>query len=119
MNGVLAQPRAALDKTLSDAVAANVLPASYAAVQEAELSTIDALRVASVGSTRYIRGKTPLNDLLAAGAVAQNVQTAFVQAYAANGGRLGPTWKTLRADKSLTEGRSHDAEYGAQRRRAA
>jgi hypothetical protein len=103
MNGVLAQSRTALDKTLSGAVAANGLPASYAAVQEAELSTIDALRVASVGSTPYIRGKTALNDLLAAGAVAQNVQTAFVQAYAANGGRLGPTWKTLRADKSLAE----------------
>jgi peptidoglycan hydrolase-like protein with peptidoglycan-binding domain len=103
MNGVLAQSRAALDKTLGDAVAAGVLPASYAAVQQAELSTLDALRVASVGSTRYIRGKTPLNGLLAAGTVAQNVQTAFVQAYAANGGRLGPTWKTLRADKSLTK----------------
>jgi Resolvase, N terminal domain len=87
--------------TISRLAAPSPFEGNAVAVQEAELSTMDALRVVNVGSTRYIRGKTPLNDLLAAGAVAQNVQTAFVQAYAANGGRLGPTWKTLRADKSL------------------
>ncbi len=103
LSGVLAQSRASLGKMLSAAEAANVLPASYAAIQQTELATLDALRVASVGTTRYIRGKTSLNDLLAAGSVAQNVQGAFTRAYAANGGRLGPTWKTLRADKSLTK----------------
>ena len=37
------------------------------------------------------------------GDVSEHVQTAFIQAYAASGRRLGPTWKTLRADKTLTE----------------
>src|SRR5262249_20620625 len=55
----------------------------------------------STGSTPYVRGKTPLNDLLAAGGVADAVKTAFVQHYADQGGRLGPVWKALRADKRL------------------
>ena len=92
-----------LAKTLTASVAANVLPASYADLQAAELARIDSLRVSAVASTPYIRGKTPLNDLLSAGAVAANVHTAFVQAYAASVGHLGPTWKTLRADKSLSK----------------
>ena len=64
---------------------------------------LDALRVAHVGNSPYIGGTTPLKDLLDAGGVSEHVQTAFIQAYAAGGLRLGPTWKTLRADKSLTK----------------
>jgi hypothetical protein len=99
--GVLAVNRAQLNDTLTAAVTGNILPASYADVQAEELSRLDALRVTSVGSAPYVRGKTPLNDLLAAGAVPEAVRTAFVQAYADNAGNLGPTWKTLRANKSL------------------
>ncbi|HXT80553.1 MAG TPA: neuraminidase-like domain-containing protein [Acetobacteraceae bacterium] len=101
LSGILAQPQATLAKNLGTAVASNVLPASYGATQESELATLAALRAVQVGGTRYIRGKTPLNALLAAGAVKQPLQTAFVQAYANAGGRLGPTWKALRADKTL------------------
>ncbi|MHC5863229.1 hypothetical protein, partial [Nostoc sp.] len=102
LNAVLTHARSVLDTTLNSAVSSNILPASYTDVQKSELSRLDALRVASVGSAPYIRGKTALNDLLAAGAVAQNVQTAFVESYAANGRRLGPTWDALRANKNLS-----------------
>jgi hypothetical protein len=101
LSRVLAQPQATLGKILAAAVASNLLPASYAGVQETELAALAALRKVQLGATRHIRGKTSLNDLLTAGAVPQNVQTAFLQAYAAAGSRLGPTWKALRADKSL------------------
>ena len=101
LNAVLTHTRATLERTLTAGIAANILPESYSQAEEAELSVLDGLRIASVENAPYIRGKTALNDLLAAGSVAQNVQTAFVQAYAANSGKLGPTWKTLRADKSL------------------
>jgi hypothetical protein len=57
--------------------------------------------VQSTLNTPYIRGKTPLSNLLAAGNVTSAVQTAFVAAFAASGGRLGPTWKALRANKNL------------------
>jgi peptidoglycan hydrolase-like protein with peptidoglycan-binding domain len=101
--GVLAHSSATLSAALTSAVAANVLPASYAAQQAAELARLDAMRVQSIGAAPYVRGKTPLNDLLAAGNVDTAARTAFTQAYAATGGRLGPTWKTLRADKTLTK----------------
>ena len=104
LNGVLAQPRSSLERTLSAAVASNILPASYAGMQSAELSRLDALRISSVGGAPYIRGKTPLRDLLDKGAVPANVQTAFLNAYAANGKALGPTWKALRADKTIAAG---------------
>jgi Tc toxin complex TcA C-terminal TcB-binding domain/Neuraminidase-like domain/Ubiquitin-activating enzyme E1 FCCH domain/Salmonella virulence plasmid 28.1kDa A protein len=101
LTGVLAHSRDALSQALTAAVSSNVLPASYAAVQDAELNSLDALRTRSVGSAPYVRGKTSLNDLLGAGGISSVVQTAFTQAYAANNGQLGPTWKALRADKSL------------------
>jgi hypothetical protein len=101
LTGVLTHPRSALSDALTSAVNASVLPASYAAMQDAELTRLDALRTQSVGNTPYIRGKTSLNDLLAAGAVTDAVKSAFTQAYADNGGQLGPTWATLRANKNL------------------
>ena len=79
----------------------NVLPASYGAAQAAELALLDDQRTSSVGQTPYIRGKTPLNDLLAAGGVSPAVQAAFTSAYAASNGQLGPTWKALRANTAL------------------
>ena len=100
--GVLAHSRSALALALTSALAANVLPASYAALQDAELTRLDALRVLSVGAAPYVRGKTALTDLLAAGNVDDTVRSAFTLALAASGSRLGPTWKALRADKSLT-----------------
>jgi hypothetical protein len=102
LSGVLAHSRAALSQTLTAAVSANVLPASYAATQDSELTLLDGLRTQSVGNSPYISGKTSLNDLLAAGGVVDAVKTAFTQAYADNGGQLGPTWKTLRANKNLS-----------------
>jgi hypothetical protein len=102
LTGVLSHSRAALSEALTDAVAANILPASYAATQDSELNLLDALRVQNTASTPYLRGKTSLSDVLSAGSVADAAKTAFVQAYADNGGKLGPTWKTLRANKNLT-----------------
>ena len=66
------------------------------------MNLLDALRVQNTGNSPYVRGKTSLNDVLSAGGVADAAKTAFVQAYADNGGKLGPTWKTLRANKKLT-----------------
>lgn len=102
LNGVLAHSRGSLSETLTSAVDANVLPASYLATLDSELTLLDTLRAQSTGSTPYIRGKTSLNDLLAGGGVADVVKSAFTQAYADNAGQLGPTWKTLRANKNLS-----------------
>ncbi|HEY6923167.1 MAG TPA: hypothetical protein VI653_06860, partial [Steroidobacteraceae bacterium] len=100
--GLLAHSHSSLANALSSAIAANVLPASYAAKQAAELAQLDALRVKLAGAAPYIRGKTSLTDLLSAANVDAAVSAAFTQAYAASGNRLGPTWKTLRANKALT-----------------
>ncbi|HEY6464255.1 MAG TPA: peptidoglycan-binding domain-containing protein, partial [Polyangiaceae bacterium] len=95
MAGVLAHSRDILSQALTTAVVADVLPASYADTQDLELDRLDDLRVQATASAPYIRGKTPLSDVLGAGAVTSAVQTAFLGAYAANGGQLGPTWKAL------------------------
>ena len=102
LSGVLANSRATLEAALTQAVSNNILPASYASVQESELTLLDGLRVNAVGNTPYVRGKTSLNDLLAAGAASAAAQAAFVQAYAANNGQIGPTWTQLRQNKNLT-----------------
>lgn len=101
LSGVLAHSRSMLSQVLTAAVNANVLPASYAAAQDSELTLLDALRTHTVGNTPYIRGKTSLNDLLATGGVSDPVKTAFTQAYADNSGQLGPTWTALRANQNL------------------
>jgi hypothetical protein len=102
MSGVLAHERDVLSAALFAALSANVIPASYASAQEGELTLLDGLRVTSVGGTPYVRGKTSLNDLLAAGNVAVAAKTAFVKLYADNGGRLDVVWAALDADKTLS-----------------
>jgi hypothetical protein len=101
LSAVLAQSDVSLSMILSDAVTANILPASYSATAASEVSLLSSLRTTTVAATPYIRGKTSLNDLLAAGSISSGLQTAFTQAYADSGGMLGPTWKTLRANKNL------------------
>jgi hypothetical protein len=101
LGGVLAHSRVSLAQTLTAAVNANIIPASYAATQDAELNLLDSLRVQSVQSGRFVRGKTSVNDLLNAGSVSGAVQSAFTQAYADNRGDLGATWKVLRANPNL------------------
>lgn len=101
--GVLAESSTSLAQWLGAAVAANVLPATYEAKQAFELAQLDVLQAQRAAATPYIRGKTPLDDVLSAAGVAAAVSTAFIHAYASSGKRLGPTWKVLRADKSLTK----------------
>jgi Tc toxin complex TcA C-terminal TcB-binding domain/Neuraminidase-like domain/Putative peptidoglycan binding domain/Salmonella virulence plasmid 28.1kDa A protein len=101
LSGVLGQSRPSLSQALTSAINTKGLPQSYAPALNSELDRLDSLRIQSAGSTPYIRGKTPLNDLLAAGNVTDAVKTAFVEAYAANSGQLGPTWRALRANKKL------------------
>lgn len=102
MAGVLAQTREVLAHALATSVAADVLPVAYSDTQNRELCRLDDLRVAGVGGAPYVRGKTSLNDLLVAGAVAEKAIAAFVDAYANNGQHMGSTWKALQNDKSLT-----------------
>ncbi len=101
LEGVLAHNSAFLNQALTGAVTANMLPASYAASQAAELAKLDALRIQSIGQKPYLAGKTPLNDLLAAGAVPEPVKAAFLQAYAANDLASKATWDSLTANKNL------------------
>jgi hypothetical protein len=101
LTGVLTHARTALQLALDTAVSGDILPASYSQLEQAELTVIDGLRVVSVGSSPYVRGKTSLNDLLVAGAVPSDLQTAFVQALAADNGNLGPAWTALRANKNI------------------
>ena len=103
MRGVLAQNRDQLTGALNSAMSANVIPASYGAIRDKELSTLDAVRVKSVASAPFLRGKTPLSDLLAAGSVSAAASTAFMEAYA-NSANLDATWKLLRSDKTLKPG---------------
>jgi hypothetical protein len=101
--GVLAHSNDALAHALDAARAGNVLPASFAAKQQREVEQLAALRAQRAAAKPYIRGKTPIGDVLNAAGVDAAVSTAFIEAYAAAGGRLGPTWKALRTDKSLTK----------------
>ena len=102
LSAVLSHSQTLLASSLTSAVQANVLPASYSGIQADQLAKLGALRVASVGAAPYIRGKTPLTDLLAAGNVAAALQATFIETFATNNGALGATWRALRADKSLT-----------------
>ena len=101
LSGVLSHSRAALGQTLTAAVNANIIPASYADSQDAELTLLDGLRVQSIQTGPYVRGKTSINALLNAGAVTSAVQSAFIQAYANAGGDPKTTWQTLRANTNL------------------
>ena len=101
LSGVLSHSRATLDQTLTAAVNANIIPASYADSQDAELTLLDGLRVQRIQTGSYVRGKTSINDLLNAGAVTSAVQSAFSQAYANASGDLKTTWQTLRANTNL------------------
>jgi hypothetical protein len=101
LSGILGQSDDSLNLVLTDAISANVLPFSYGAAQASELALLGALRTTSVAQLPYIRGKTSLNDLLAAGGVSTAVQAAFTSAYAASNGQLGPTWTALRANSAL------------------
>lgn len=101
--GVLAHSSASLALALDAARAANVLPASYAKLQALEIAQLDALRAQRAGAAPYIRGKTALNDVLTVANVDAAAISAFTQAYAAAGKRLGPTWKSLRAGRTLTK----------------
>jgi hypothetical protein len=67
------------------------------------LTLLDGLRTNNAASTPYIRGKTSLSDLLVAGSVSQAAQSAFITAYADNGGDLGATWTALRANSTLSK----------------
>jgi hypothetical protein len=100
---VLAHSRDSLDRALTAAVSGNVLPMSCADTKDRELARLDDLRAQATASRPYVRGKTSVSDLLAAGSVTSAVQSAFVSAFAASGGRLGPTWKALRANKGLSK----------------
>jgi hypothetical protein len=100
---VLSHAQTLLASALTTATEDNVLPASYAELQSSELDKLAALRVVNTGAAPYIRGKTPLSSLLAAGQVSSAVQTAFVEAFAANNGALGPTWRALRANSTLSK----------------
>lgn len=99
--GVVTLPSAALAKALTAAIAANILPASFAEQLPRQIARLHALHTTAVAAAPYVRGKTSLGELLVAGRVAAPVQGAFVAAYAAHAGALGPTWKALRADASL------------------
>ncbi len=101
MSGILAQSHNTFLQALNAAVAANVLPASFAGAQDAELALLDTLRLQNIGNRPYAGGTTSLNDLFAAGKVTQAVQSAFVQAYAKNNEQLEPTLATLRENKEL------------------
>jgi hypothetical protein len=100
--GILAHSRDTLDRALTQALQANVLPASYAASQAAQLDQIDVLRQQQVAASPYLGGESALSALLTAGNVPANVASAFVQTFAANGSSLPATWSALRADKSLS-----------------
>ncbi|HEY4239641.1 MAG TPA: neuraminidase-like domain-containing protein [Kofleriaceae bacterium] len=104
LTGVLAHSRATLDAALTAAIAGGTLPPSYASSQSAQLDALDQLRVTAVNAAPYLRGKTALSALLTTGQVTAAVASAFSAAYAANGGRLGATWKTLRANTQLPAG---------------
>ena len=84
LSGILAHSRSILGQALTAAVKANIIPASYAAVQESELTLLDELRRQSVANSPYVRGKTSLNDLLSQAGFAEPLKTAFIQAYADN-----------------------------------
>ncbi len=103
LSGVLTYSRNLLSQALTTAVTGNVLPASYGDAQDSELTRLDALRVQATANAPYIGGNTPISALLAAGSVPSEVQTAFLSAYAANGGLLGPTWTALRANTNLSQ----------------
>jgi hypothetical protein len=64
---VLEVPNERVDSTLRAAVADNVVPATLLDTLPDELPKLQALRVQHVGSTPYIRGKTPLTTVLSTG----------------------------------------------------
>jgi hypothetical protein len=101
LSGVLTHSRTLLEQALAGALKANVLPASYAAMRESELTLLDSVRMQSMGNNPFATGKTALNDLLTAGGVADAAKTAFAREYARNNGHLEATRQVLRANNNL------------------
>lgn len=103
LGDVLAHDRGTLSRALASALAANVVPASYAAAVDVELGRLDALRRQSASRAPYTRDGAPLADILAASGLASGVKAAFVASYADSGGRLDLVWDALRAAGSVSD----------------
>ncbi|XHF27391.1 neuraminidase-like domain-containing protein [Corallococcus exercitus] len=96
---VLSQPEHILEQALRTAIASNILPSSQGDTLASELEKLRELRRLQV-EARPLRGKTPLRDLLAAGAIPEPVRKTFVDRLA----RLGSThavWRDLKNDPSV------------------
>ena len=103
LSGVFAHSRAALSQALTAALAANVIPASYAETMFDELGRLDDLRTTAVGKATFAGGTSTLSQVLGAGGVSQAAQTAFLQAYASNGGQVAAALLTVAANSSLAK----------------
>lgn len=101
-SGVLAQPFEAITSALRAALAANVVPASYSGEIEGELVRLKALFLRRVGDRAWVRGKTPLRDLLATGKLSGAVQERFLQIYADNLERPRAFWKIVKKDPAFS-----------------
>jgi hypothetical protein len=103
LDAALAASANARAHAVAAAVAHNVIPASYAARQAADLDRLTALAGNAALQLPHGLGKTPIADVLTAAAVPADRQKLFVTALAAATGPTRAFWKGLYEDSQFTK----------------
>lgn len=113
LEGVLASTPEVLSAALASAIAANVIPASYAQRAPADLEKLEAHATrAALDSTAGL-GKSSFAEVLGAAAVQPDVQERFIKAYtAATGSARASFWSDLAKDESFTEAQVATLRFG-------
>jgi hypothetical protein len=103
LNAVLTQTLDVLRAGLQTALDDNIVPATLAASLDTIVATLGDLRLKYIGSVPYVRGKTPLSTVLATGNVPDELQTKFLNLYAANPKDVDGAIAQLQKDPAVTK----------------
>ena len=101
LNVLLALTIEALQAGIQAAIDRGVVSTTLADDLAAILAALGALRQKYVGTVPYVRGKTPVTDVLTAGGIATDVQTKFVAAFASAGGDPEAAFAQLKSDPAI------------------
>lgn len=113
LDGVLQSSSATVSAAIDHAVAANVVPASYAERAPKDLERLSALAQQSALTSTRGFGKTSFASVLGAVAVAGDVQQRFISLYTAAAGRERRTfWSDLAKNPNFTAEQVSSLRFG-------
>jgi hypothetical protein len=111
LQALLSQTLDALETELKSALALNLVPATLGDQLGSIMAKVSALRLQYLGTQPYVRGKTPLSSVLAAGNIAADVQGKFITAFAASPEDVEAAIAVLRKDTSITKQNISDLRF--------